>query len=216
MFTNYKSAVDEAVRSEKTKNEEFDTMKEALTIKIKTKMEEECKNIQRNSKLKDYSPIKHYNEMTELRHQFDKINTDLETEMNGIKTILHNSLVSLINPKSVVTEMYKIIGGVGGSICRVWFTLIPIEEFECFPGDPVRVEWLNINGQRNNDKTDLVGSSHTRNGKGTNGLQIPQFSGPGQLSNDNCLYAYNNWGQRVGGTSQSTWWDQWVKANRPV
>ena len=49
MFTNYKSAVDEAVRSEKTKNEEFDTMKEALTIKIKTKMEEECKNIQRNS-----------------------------------------------------------------------------------------------------------------------------------------------------------------------
>ena len=217
MFSDYQSVVTIATESEQAKNEEFDTMKEALTIQIKTKMEEECKNIQNKSKLKDYSPIKHYNEMTELRHQFDKINTDLETEMGAIKDILHNSLLKLINPKPVtpvVTEMYKIISGQGGWICRVWFTLVPIEEFECIPGDPVCVEWLNIMGKtRNNDKTDSVGSSHTRNGKGHEGLQIPQFSCAGQITSPNSLYYYTSWGQE---SSHSQWWLEWVKANRPV
>jgi hypothetical protein len=108
MFSDYQSAVTIAEESEQAKNEEFDTMKEALTIQIKTKMEEECKNIQNKSKLKDYSPIKHYNEMTELRHQFDKINTDLETEMGAIKDILHNSLLKLINPKPVTPVRKKV------------------------------------------------------------------------------------------------------------
>ena len=108
MFSDYQSVVTIATESEQAKNEEFDTMKEALTIQIKTKMEEECKNIQNKSKLKDYSPIKHYNEMTEIMHQFDKINTDLETEMGAIKDILHNSLLKLINPKPVTPVRKKV------------------------------------------------------------------------------------------------------------
>ena len=214
MFSNYNSALTIAIESEKTKNEEFDTLKEALTIKIKTKMEEECKHIQRNSKLKDYSPIKHYNEMTELRHQFDKINTDLETEMDGIKTILHDSLLKLINPKPVVTELYKIIGGSSGWICRVWFTLVPIKEFECVPGDPIRVEWLNIQNQsRMDDKTSCISGQNSRNGKGQDGLQMPQFSSNGVVTSNSCLYNYANWGQ---GSQQQNWWNEWVQANRPI
>jgi hypothetical protein len=99
MFNEYQSAVTTAIESGKNKNDEYDTLKESLTIQIKTKMEEECKNIQSNSQLKDYSPIKHYNEMTELRHQFDKINKDLEKELDEIKDNFHDSLIKLILPE---------------------------------------------------------------------------------------------------------------------
>ena len=82
-----------SIKYEKSKIEEYDTLKESLSIQIKTKLEEECEAIKNQRSLKDYSPIKHYNEMTELRHKFYKINKDLEKELDEIKNNLHDSLI---------------------------------------------------------------------------------------------------------------------------
>ena len=220
MFQEYHKAVEVAQGEENAKNEEYDNLKEALTIEIKTKMESECKIIQQNSHLKDYSPIKHYNEMTELRHKYDRLNTDLETEKQEIKAKLHQTLGKLMPeqpPK--ITEMYKVIGAASGMpslICRVWFTLVPVPTYECVPGDPIRVEWINLsisNYTRKNDKSDGVSKSHSRCGTGINGLQIPEFSHLGPIVGGNNLYPITQWGE----TSQYvTRWKQWIQDNRPL
>lgn len=222
MFQQYHDAVIHAQASETAKNEEYDNLREALTIEIKTKMEEECKNIQSNKYFKDYSPIEHYNEMTQLRHKFDKLNAEITQAKKDIKKTLHESLKELIpveKPTLPVTEMYKVIGLCYTNtnfMCRVWFTLVPIEQYECVPGDPIRVEWLEMNTNnytRNNDNTEGISISTKRNGKGINGLHIPQFQNPGQIIGANYLHPINTWGEN---SNQVTWWKNWVQANRPM
>jgi len=220
MFQQYHDAVTTAQNSEANTNDEYDTLREALTIEIKAKMEQECENIQSNNHLKDYSPIEYYNKMTELRHRFDKLNTELEQAKMDIKNTLHDSLKELIpvtDPQ--ITEIYKVIGlcyNNASYMCRVWFTLVPLPQYECVPGDPIRVEWIQMNISsytRNNDKVDGVSASHSRNGTGINGLNIPQFQNQGQITNANTLYPITQFGEN---SSQVTWWKNWVQANRPM
>lgn len=222
MFQQYHDAVTHAQTSETAKNKEYDNKREALTIEIKNKMEEECKKIQSNKKFKDYSPIEHYNEMTQLRHNFDNLNAELTQAKEDIKKTLHESLKELIpedKPTLPVTEIYKVIGlcyNNASYMCRVWFTLVPIEQYECVPGDPIRVEWIQMNTNnytRNNDKTDGISNNHRRNGKGINGLNIPQFQNSGQIIGANNLYPISQWGEN---SSQVTWWKNWIQANRPI
>ena len=222
MFQQYHDAVTRAQNSEAAKNEEYDTLREALTIEIKEKMEEECTKIQSNNHLKDYSPIEYYNKMTELRHRFDKLNIELEQAKQEIKNTLHDSLKELIPVEKLVqtvTEMYKVIGVSQNSpdyMCRVWFTLVPLPEYECVPGDPIRVEWIkmNINNYtRNNDKAEGITNVYKRVGKGLNGLYIPQFQNQGQITSANNLYPISQFGEN---SSHVTWWKNWIQQNRPV
>ena len=223
MFSEYFAEVQTAIDNADRKISEYGKIRERLALDVKAKIETESESITKSSELKNYSPIQHHNEMTVLIHSFEKMKTEEASELNKIKELLHANLIRLMKipepkaPDPPITEMYKIIGQSSQNnnyICRVWFTLIPIPKWGCVPGDPVRVEWVQVNHNisRNNDLTDNITKS-PRTGKGPDGLKIPQFDQAGRVTNATSFYNITQWGAT---SNQRTWWEQWIAANRPL
>lgn len=183
-------------------------------------MEAELEKIKSEDSLKNYSVVSHHNVMTQHAHELSQIQSSKASRIAEIKKTLDLALYELVEkPKEVpkVTEMYKIISGavMNGHhyICRVWFTLVPIEKWECKPGDPIRVEWVQINSNTRRDiDTHSISKTTQRTGKGDTGLQMPQFINTGHVSNVNNFYNINQWQS----SCHSNWWLEWVKANRPI
>ena len=203
MFEQLSNILEEAKHSEKTIKDSFNSKREKNTIDIQKLL---------NSEL----------ERTSMDNEED---IELNTLFNSIwkKLITYN-----ISSNKSVFETYKIInkcnthGGCPYYVCRVWFTLIPIksEHFNCEAGDPVRLEWLKIDGSsRDNDTTDSVfNTSHIRDDE--YGYSIPTFDGPGSIT------GAPNFSEYIGGPDSSShpkispnikkWWEEWVSANRPI
>jgi len=112
--------------------------------------------------------------------------------------------------------MYKVIGADPHNqayICRVWFTLVPMEQWNCVPGDPIRIEWVHVGGtQRPDDKTYHISATAKRKGAGAMSLRIPQFDSAGRVVGHSNFYNINQWGEK---SNQRTWWEQWLQTNRP-
>ena len=218
MFQEYLDLVTKSNAEVVEVEKETDESREALTIKVQKQMEEELEKIKSEDSLKNYSVVSHHNIMTQHAHELAQIQASKASRISEIKKTLDLALYELVEkPKEVpkVTEMYKIISLSQNNtnyVCRVWFTLVPIEKWECKPGDPIRIEWIQVNSNRYNDSQG-VNSTTQRTGKGDTGLQMPQFINTGQVSNVNNFYNIDNWGPSC---NQKTWWLQWVKANRPI
>ena len=217
MFKGYRDAIDTAEEVEVEINTRFDGLKEAHSISQQKMMEAESKKMRGGQQLKDYNPTEFANEMTRMKHEFDQIEKDEQAELDEAKATLDSSLSELMGNTNTVTEMYKIISGCSNNghrwICRVWFTLVPVEQFNCVPGDPIRIEWVDMARSGSNDKTANITSTKSRTGPGIAGLDMPQFVNNAQVRGHNGFYQVNNWGTT---SSQKTWWINWVNENRPI
>ena len=216
MFQEYLDLVTKSNAEVVEVEKETDKSREELTIKVQKQMEAELEKIKSEDSLKNYSVVSHHNIMTQHAHELGQIQAGKASRIAEIKKILDLALYELVEkPAPKVTELYKVIGSVQNGntyICRVWFTLVPIEKWECKPGDPIRVEWIITNGNRNSDSQG-VNATAQRTSKGISGLKIPQFSSSGQINNGGSLYNPDQWG---ASSSQKTWWLEWVKTNRPI
>jgi hypothetical protein len=235
MFSEYFAEVQQAIENAERKTSEYSKKRESLALSVKAKIDSESESIAKNSELKNYSPIEHHNEMTAIIHSFEKMKTEESSELLKIKELLHASLLKIMKipepripepkiPELPIKEMYKIISSSSQNnnhICRVWFTLedkfkvSPKKILKCQPGDPIRIEWLNVqhNTCRNNDLVDQVTSTTIRHASGPEGIKIPQFDNPGRVTSSNSLYDITNWGAT---SNQRTWWEQWLANNRPL
>jgi hypothetical protein len=235
MFSEYLEEVKSSIEISEEKISEYDRKKEELALNVKEKINIESETITKSSELKNYSPIKHHNEMTALIHQYERMKKEEIAELEKIKDELHKKLIGImklpepcvitktktsikIRTQLPVTEMYKIIGQSSQNnniLCRVWFTLTEIKKWNCSPGDPIKIEWVNINhsSSRNNDTTDNINAKTERKGPGVEGLDIPQFDTNGRVTGANSFYPVTKWGQT---SPQRTWWENWVSTNRPI
>ena len=216
MFQEYLDLVTKSNAEVVEVEKETDESREALTIKVQKQMEEELEKIKSGDSLKNYSVVSHHNVMTKHAHELSQIQSSKASRIAEIKKTLDLALYELVEkPVPKVTELYKVIGSAQSNqsyVCRVWFTLVPVERWECKPGDPIRVEWITTNGNRNSDSQG-VNATAQRTSKGDTGLKIPQFTNSGQINNAGSLYNPDQWGTS---SNQKTWWLQWVKANRPI
>lgn len=216
MFEEYSQLVQDAKEIEQSINSKYDKRREELASNFKKETDSEVIEIEKTL-LKDYSPVKFYNSLTVIVNEYKKLDDKREEELKKNKQELDMKLSKITETKSDVCEMYKIISMSSQNkdhFCRVWFTLVPIEKWNCVPGDPVRVEWLHIphNSQRMDDRTNNVTHTTHREGPGLDGLKIPNFDADGRVTNAGQTFPVKNWGVN---SNQKTWWENWVKQNRP-
>lgn len=213
MFSEYRKALDEAESQEARITAEYENKREALTLKMQEKMKKEASRISKEQHLKDYNPVAFANSITKMKHQHDEIVSEEKEALGVVKTTLDNDLSKVSDWVPPVTELYKIISCAQNSanyVFRVWFTLIPVPEFECVPGDPIRVEWVQINTRRDND-IKCAGNKSPRTGPGYEGLQICNFQQKGFATNAQSFYNYNSQNDQ-----QKQWWREWIEENRPI
>ena len=212
MFSEYRKALDEAESQEARITAEYENKREALTLKIQEKMKKEASKISKEQQLKDYNPVAFANSITKMKHQHDEIVSEEKEALSVVKTTLDNDLSKVSGWTPPVTELYKIISGSAeithsSWVILVWFTLVPVPEFECVPGDPIRVEWRNINIQVGNYKEYI----EKRTSSKMSGLKIPMFSGRGQCTSAGTFYDFMKQPDQ-----QKQWWREWIEENRPI
>lgn len=102
-------------------------------------------------------------------------------------------------------EVCKTIGKSEDSsvfACRVWFTTVQIEKWECVPGDPIRIEWYVTD-------TGQVTSTAERYGPGLDGLPYPYMKSPREVYNDNSFLTSED------DSYSMVYWEIWLRDNRP-
>ena len=228
MFEELSKILEEAKLNEKEIVDKCNTKREKNTIDIQKLLNTELETISQKETFQDYNPTSIHNSITELRHDRTSIDNEENTELNKLFYSIKNKLIACsISSNKSKFETYKIInkcnthGGCPYYVCRVWFTLIPIESehFNCGAGDPVRLEWLKIDGLSRNDDTNdsIFNTSHIRDDE--YGYSIPTFDGPGSI------IGAPNFSEYIGGPKGPSshkidpnikkWWDEWVSKNRP-
>ena len=211
MFSQYRSALEVAEAQEEQINSECDAKREALALKMQEKMKKEASRISKDQHLKDYNPVEFANTITKMKHKHDEIVKEGNEALEKVKNKLDTELAKVSTP--FITDMYKIISSSQanqGYLFRVWFTLVPVPEFECVPGDPIKVEWICTNTRRDND-IKSVNNSASRTGPGYEGLQICNFQQKSFATNHNNFYNYSSQPDQ-----QKQWWREWIEENRPI
>jgi hypothetical protein len=217
MFDDYQIAIENAQQKEDEIVDEYNNKKEAHSLAQQKMMEQEAKSMRSGQALKDYNPTAFVNELTRMKHEFDALEQDEQTELNEVKRELDTELHKLTD--FPVTEICKYIGCDTSSpgnykyVCRVWFTLISVPEFSCVPGDPIRVEWIDMTQQHVDRTKNSITYSSKRTSPGLKGLFIPNFNNTASITSVNNFYPINQWGET---SSQTTYWINWVKVNRPI
>ena len=218
MFQSLSQVIQTATNQVEKIETDYIQKRQETAVKIQKEMESELERMKSQIALEDYSPIGHHNKIVTFNNEYQTMNVVKQNECEAVKIKLFEQLLALmdINP-CTVKEMYKVISASSNNqayICRVWFTLVDIEEWSCVPGDPIRIEWVQLgNTQRQNDKTGNISATSNRTAPDAMGLKIPQFDSAGRVTHVNNFYNINNWGEK---SNQRTWWEQWVEINRPV
>lgn len=218
MFSELSEVIEVASRDAEDITNNYIEKRQTTAVQIQKEMQAEIERMNSQIALKDYSPIEHHNKIVKFNTDYNTMNNDEEKEYQVVKNKLYEQLIKLMgfNP-CPITEMYKVISSCSNNqqyMCRVWFTLIPIKEFNCEPGGPIRIEWIHLaqGHARPNDENGNISATSKRNAPGVMGLNIPQFDTQGRVTSVNCFYKINQWGEK---SSQRTWWEEWVKTNRP-
>ena len=217
MFDEYQIAIENAQHKEDEIVDEYNNKKEAHSLAQQKMMEQEAKSMRSGQALKDYNPTAFVNELTRMKHEFDALEQDEKTELNEVKRELDTELLKLID--FPVTEICKYIGCMSANAnehryaCRVWFTLVSVPEFSCVPGDPIRVEWVDMASQTIDSYKNSITKSSKRTGPGLTGLLIPQFNNVASITGRNNFYPITQWSEN---SRERSWWINWVKANRPI
>lgn len=222
MFKQYKNLIDNAIHNEDSSNKEFHTKKNKLTLEMKQILLNEIEFIDSKQLLKDYSPIQHTNKITELNNKFSNLSIENDIKLEEIKHKLNKDLLNIMKiiqpiPKNYPTELYKIINCSNNKlkfICRVYFTLIPLKEFNCNPGEPIRIEYIKVGGcNRFNDKCDGITIKTERTAQGISGIKMPQFHNTGSITQSGCFFDFDHFGHD---SDEQNWWLAWIKQNRPM
>lgn len=222
MFKQYQSIIQKASKKENSIISEFAEKKQSNTLEIKNVLETEANKITKEQILEDYNPLEFYNEIAELNLKHKNINIEEQKLLDELKISTNKDLLELMNMEysnPSVTKISKIInkcnteGGCPYYICRVWFTLIPLnsEDFQSNPGDPIKIEWILINGKpRSNDNTDSIRHFIPLN-KFSHGV-IPNFVSKG------CVCDAPNFIGKQDNMYEEKFklWKEWVDENRPI
>ena len=217
MFSQLSEAITSATNEVEQIENGYVEKRQSTAVKIQKEMEAELERMKTQVALKDYSPIEHHNKIATFNSEYQTMSVAEKNECEAVKNKLYDQLMSLMEKKDCpISEMYKVIGASQNNqsyICRVWFTLVPMEQWNSVPGDPIRIEWVQVGGtQRPDDKTGNISGTSGRTSAGVMGLKIPQFDAAGRITNVNSFYKINQWGEK---SNQRTWWEQWLQTNRP-
>lgn len=212
MFKNYQDLVNKAIKDEEIANKEFENNKNKLTTDIKQILQNEIENIEKKTLLKDYSPIQHTNKMTEFNNIYSNLSNELNDKIDKIRNNLHQDLITKMKlpnfNKNYPKELYKVINLIQDRtdfICKVYFTLIPLPQWDCKEGDPIRIEWVH--------PFDNVTAKTERMAQGWSGLKIPMFYNSNTITNINNFFDFNHFGHD---SNEQKWWMEWVNKNRPM
>jgi hypothetical protein len=217
MFSQLSEAITCATNEVEQIENGYSEKRQSTAVKIQKEMEAELERMKTQVALKDYSPIEHHNKIATFNSEYQTMSVAEKNECEAVKNKLYDQLMNLMQKNTCpISEMYKVIGADPHNqayICRVWFTLVPMEQWNCVPGDPIRIEWVHVGGtQRPDDKTCNISATANRSEVGVMGLQIPQFDAEGLVVGHNNFYNINQWGDT---SNHRTWWEQWLQTNRP-
>jgi len=209
MFQEYQKIIDDAKQQEKDLIKTFQISKEQLSLKIKTKLEEEQTRITTKCELKDYSPIEFRDEMDRLTTEFKNLIIEQENSLTTLKIETNKKLSPLLGNK-IIKEFYKIIlsGANHTYHIKVWFTLIDRPEIGCKAGEVFKLEqcvW-------NNSGNDQLGSGKVMNSfaKSKNqNLHIPNLHTSSYYINDNGILH-----DPKASPQFLSPWNIWVKKNK--
>jgi len=221
MFTPHHNILENATTKESEIIQGFKTKKEEKALEIKKTLETEAKKIQSGYYLKDYNPSDINNKISSLNIQHQNIISEETVDLEKLKKDTEEELLKIMKykpkPKEIhIKEIYKDILSTSNEwwVCRVWFTLVEIKEFNVKPGDPIRVKWFDMSQNRNKALNSYTyNSSSERVSTNEQELQIPHFQNDFSVSNSNGLYNINNWGNT---SAQKTRWEKWINDNRPI
>ena len=218
MFNKYQIAIENAQKREQDIVNDYSNQREAHSLQQQKIMDQEATNMRSGQSLKDYNPTVFVNELTRMKHEFDALGKDEQKDLNEVKQELDGELHKLTD--FPIKEICKYIGCDTNTsannyryMCRVWFTLVSIPEFSCVPGDPIRVEWVDMVQQHVDRRNNGITCSAKRTGPGLEGLKIPNFHSAASPTSVNNFYPIDNWGTT---SNVKNWWIDWVKVNRPM
>ena len=204
MFDEYQRVLDEAKAAEITLHAKQNSKIEQNTIEIQTQMSAEVEKMSKNILLVNYNPVEYYNKITILKHTYDRLVQEKEKELQVLKKKFDSRMESLmcISITNHVTEMYKIIGNNSQNcyVTKVYFTLIKTAYEK--PGDPIRIEIINMQGLQ------MIATYKTVKGQFE---RIPQFPNSTSIAPGDNMYTMPS-----APSQQKKWWLEWVKANRPI
>lgn len=235
MFDEYQQILDEAKAREQAIETEHDKTLEENALEIQKRMSDEVAKMSKDVLLKNYNPVEYYNEITKLKHAYDKLVKEKESEIEALKREVDSKLLSLtrFNPTSHVKEFYKIIPNCSnvGYFVRVWFSLISFKcdnGMVCNPGDAIRIE------RTTNDKNVKVVESRSCFPNTYWVFYIPNFEHSTYVNPSSSLIELRvsadinklkfdtepescfDKADRLKLIEQYSWWLEWVKANRPI
>jgi len=95
MFQEHQAILQIAISAETTAVSEYNHEKEQLAMKLKEKLSTECDKIESGDLLKDYSPIKHHNEMTLIMDEYNVIEETHKKRLEALKNSLNDDLLKL-------------------------------------------------------------------------------------------------------------------------
>ena len=209
MFQEYQKIIDDAKQQEKDLIKTFQVSKEQLSLKIKTKLEEEQTRITTKCELKDYSPINFRDEMDRLTTEFKNLITEQENSLTTLKIETNKKLSPLLGNK-IIKEFYKIILSCANHTyhIKVWFTLIDRPELGCKAGEVFKLDqcvWDN-NGSGDRLGIGRVLNSFTKS-KNQN-LHIPNLNSHNYINDNGILHDPKASPQLLSP------WNQWIKKNK--
>jgi hypothetical protein len=220
MFISHSNILNEATKKENEIIEQFKTKKEAKALEIKKTLYSESERISQDQTLKDYNPSDIHNKISSLNIQHKNIISEENVELTKLKKETEEELIKIMNykPKKEIPikEIYKDIFSNQNEwwACRVWFTLVEIQNLNIKPGDPIRIKWFDISANRNKALNSYTyGTSSERVSTNEQELQMPNLTNNFNTSSSNCLYNQSHWGAN---SNQLKRWNNWIQSNRPI
>ena len=213
MFKKYQIILDEAKVREQEIETENDGKIKKNALEIQKRMSDEVSKMSKDVLLKNYNPIEYYNEITKLKHAYDKLIKEKASEIEALKREVDSKIVSLTINFDHVKEIYKVLPCNGGNyLCFVYFTLIGDKHAKS--GDPIRVRFVYNNSEHfqpgqqwpkySGQPQDLVSGTQKR---------MPNMCSHCMAVNGTSLVNFDQFGEN---SQQRKWWLEWVKTNRPI
>lgn len=225
MFSELFELIEKANEEYKKISLVYEKNKENKNISFKELINNELDKMTNGVSLSNYVPTKFNNDVKLFQREHELMNNNFEKETNTIKQELYRNLLQFINKEHISTypnvkEIYKIINkcntkwGCPYHICRVWFSLVDThDEYgnSINIGDPIRIEWLEINGKsRIKDNTDSIIATTSYIGD-CGETYIPYMNEIGSVIEGGKFFCIDELEQSVQNN-----WNVWLSENKPI
>lgn len=225
MFSELSELIEKANEEYKRISLVYEENKENKNISFKERINNELAKMTSGVSLSKYVPTKFNNDVKLFQREHEEMNTNFEKETETIKQELYRNLFEIINndhssTTRQVKEMYKIInkcntkGGCPYHICRVYFSLINTHDKNgniINIGDPIRIEWLEINGKSRDvdDRSSVIAATNYIGDEGE--TYIPYMNEIGSVIEGGKFFVMDELEQSVQNN-----WMVWLSKNKPT